>query len=184
MTNLNKLPDNLPAPVDDGAAAHLLGMTLPELSLISTSGESVNLGKLRGLSVIYAYPMTGRPDRALPQDWDLIPGARGCTPQACSYRDHYTELKSFDAQLFGLSTQDPEYQKEMSDRLHLPFAVLSDHKLELARAIQMPSFLVDEVVLLKRMTLVCEDSKICRIHYPVFPPDKDIDHILKYLRSR
>lgn len=183
MTDLHSLPSDLPIPMNDGAANHLIGLRLPPLALPSTLGSPVQLERLSGLSVIYAYPMTGRPDKALPENWDLIPGARGCTPQACSYRDHYSELQSFGAQLYGLSTQSPDYQKEMADRLHLPFAILSDEAMNLTAALSLPSFVANGMTLLKRLTMICRANEIIHINYPVFPPDKDIDHVIAFLKT-
>jgi len=183
MTDLHSLPSDLPIPIDDGAAKHLVGLCLPSIALASTLGAPVQLDVLSGISVIYAYPMAGRPDIALPQNWDLIPGARGCTPQACSYRDHYSELLSFGAQLYGLSTQSRDYQKEMAERLHLPFAVLSDEGLNLTDSISLPTFEANGMTLLKRLTLICQDNRIIHVNYPVFPPDKDIDRVISFLRT-
>ncbi len=183
MTDLHSLPSDLPIPIDDGAAKHLVGLRLPPIALPSTLGAPIQLDALSGISVIYSYPMTGRPDKTLPENWDLIPGARGCTPQACSYRDHYTELQSFGAKLYGLSTQSPDYQKEMAERLHLPFAVLSDEALKLAASISLPTFVANGITLLKRLTLICRDDQIIHVNYPVFPPDKDIDRVISFLRS-
>lgn len=183
MTNLQSLPENLPIPVDDGSANHLLGKKLPEISLAATTGGLVRLDSLSGIYVLYIYPMTGRPDVPLPNDWDLIPGARGCTPQACSYRDHHSDLKNLGASVFALSAQTTEYQKEMAQRLHLPFPVLSDAELIFASALNLPLFNVEGMNLLKRLTLICRDAKVVGIHYPVFPPDKDIDWVLQTLRS-
>jgi peroxiredoxin len=141
-TNLSQLPADLPVPIDDGAAAHLEGTHLPSLVLLSTDGAKVDLGQLPGRWVIYLYPMTGRPDRALPDGWDQIPGARGCTPQSCSFRDHFAELKILGTSVFGLSVQTQEYQTEARDRLHLPFQLLSDSALELKRLLRLPTFTV------------------------------------------
>ncbi|MEM6578721.1 MAG: peroxiredoxin [Pseudomonadota bacterium] len=175
----------LPQPEDDGAAAHLPGLMLPLVSLPSTTGGSVDVGQLAGLSVLYVYPMTGRPDRALPEGWDMIPGARGCTPQSCAFRDHFDELRALGVQnLFGVSTQDTAEQAEAAARLHLPFALLSDAALELADALSLPRFEVEGRTLLKRMTLFVEDRQIVRVHYPVFPPDADATRVLTWLKAR
>jgi len=179
--NLTKLPENLPAPTDDGASKHLLGLKLPSLSLISTNGNKVNLSKLKGRQVIFIYPMTGRPDVALPEAWNEIPGARGCTPQSCSFRDLYKEFKLLDTEIFGLSTQSSEYQQEVLARLHLPFQLLSDCKLELKKEIQFPTFIVGNMELYKRMTLIIEDAKIIKVCYPVFPPDQNAEIVLNFL---
>ena len=184
MSNFTSLPTNLPAPIDDGAAKHLIGLFLPAVTLPSTAGSFVALKKIEGITVIYCYPMTGQPDVALPEGWDAIPGARGCTPQSCSYRDHYAELKALDAEVYGLSTQTTEYQREMVSRLHLPFSVLSDHDLEFAQALHLPTFQVNGMTLLKRLTLICNGNKIEHVNYPVFPSDADIDLVIDYLKRR
>lgn len=183
MTNLTALPENLPPPMDDGAAKHLLNAKLPSVPLLSTIGTTIDIGTLRGLTIIYCYPMTGRPDVPLPEDWDLIPGARGCTPQACSYRDHHAELRTFGAELFALSTQSHEYQKEMATRLHLTFPVLSDESLQLTETLSLPTFQSGGRTLLKRLTLICRDSQIIHVNYPVFPPDKDVETVIAFLRE-
>ena len=150
MTNLNQIPPNLPVPIDDGLAAHLIGITLPSLSLLATNGTKVNLSQVQGRFVVYCYPRTGTPNTSLPEGWDQIPGARGCTPQSCAYRDHYQELKALGAEVFGLSVQTTEYQTEMVNRLHLPFPVLSDEHFEFQRALNLPTFEVAGMTLLKR----------------------------------
>lgn len=178
------LPDNLPAPQDDGAARHLRGMRLPDIALAATDGSSVNLSKLAGRTVVYVYPRTGRPGQALPTGWDAIPGARGCTPQSCGFRDHFAELKNLGvAQLFGLSTQDGAYQREAAERLHLPFSILSDETLALTRALRLPTFQVDGMVLIKRMAWVIDNGVISHVFYPVFPPDRSADEVLGWLRQ-
>ncbi len=178
-----ELPANLPEPVDDGAAAHLEGMTVPPLSLPSTSGQAIHLAALQGRWVIYMYPMTGRPGVPLPEGWDAIPGARGCTPQSCSYRDHHAELLALGAQVFGLSTQSTDYQREARDRLHLPFEILSDAALQLRDALRLPTFVVQGKVLLKRLTFIVQDQRIVKVFYPVFPPDRNVDDVLAWLRK-
>lgn len=182
-TNLSQLPSDLPRPIDDGAAAHLEGAVLPDVVLPATDGASVNLGQLKGQFVIYIYPMTGRPEVPLPDGWDSIPGARGCTPQSCSFRDHYSELKELGAGVFGLSTQTSEYQREARKRLHLPFQLLSDSTLQLKGALRLPTFIVAGMELFKRLTIVAEDGKIRKVFYPVFPPDRNADEVLRWLRS-
>jgi peroxiredoxin len=182
-TNLSQLPKDLPAPVDDGAASHLEGSLLPKLMLNSTDGASVNLSNLRGRWVIYIYPMTGRPDVPLPDGWDGIPGARGCTPQSCSFRDHYKELKELGASVFGLSAQTSDYQREARDRLHLPFQLLSDSTLQLKSTMRLPTFAVAGMELFKRLTLITHDGRIEKLFYPVFPPDQNADEVLVWLRK-
>jgi peroxiredoxin len=180
------LPPNIPVPQDDGAARHLAGAKLPDIALPATEGGPVNLSKLNGRTVVYVYPRTGVPGIDPPDGWDQIPGARGCTPQSCSFRDHFGELKRLGvAQLFGLSTQDSAYQKEAAARLHLPFAVLSDEKLALTRALNLPTFSTAGMTLLKRMALVIDDGVISKVFYPVFPPDKNAAEVIAWLqRSR
>jgi peroxiredoxin len=181
MQTFHELPKDLPVPIDDGACDHLSGSTLPSVALPSTSGRTVNPTEIPGWLVIYCYPMTGRLDRALPAGWDQIPGARGCTPQSCSFRDHYRELQALNVQVFGLSTQTTEYQREAADRLHLPFELLSDSSYAFARALRLPMFEVEGMCLMKRVTLIAKDRKIVKHFYPVFPPDKNIDDVLAWL---
>jgi peroxiredoxin len=180
----NILPDNLPVPKDDGAAAHLKGRRLPDLALTATSGEPVNLSKLAGRIVVYIYPRTGRPGQALPTGWDGIPGARGCTPQSCGFRDHFMDLKRLGvARLYGLSTQDSDYQREVAERLHLPFALLSDRELKLTRELKLPTFQVDGMTLIKRMAWVIDDAVMTQAFYPVFPPDKSAEQVIGWLQA-
>jgi peroxiredoxin len=178
------LPDDLPVPVDDGAARHLAGLALPDVTLTATDGAGINLARLPGRTVVYIYPRTGRPGQALPTGWNGIPGARGCTPQSCSFRDHFDELRSLGVrQLYGLSTQDSDYQREAVERLHLPFAILSDAEFALQRALRLPTFEVDGMVLLKRMVLVIDDGRIAKVFYPVFPPDRSAAEVVAWLRA-
>jgi peroxiredoxin len=152
--------------------------------LRATDGTSVNLSRLKGRTVVYLYPRTGRPGQALPEGWDAIPGARGCTPQSCAFRDHYAELRTLGVEhLFGLSTQDTDYQREAVARLHLPFAILSDEKLAFARALKLPTFEVAGMTLLKRMALVIDDGVVTKAFYPVFPPDKSAETVRDWLRG-
>jgi peroxiredoxin len=175
----------IPRPIDDGAARHLIGTQMPSLTLPATDGTTVDLSRLRGLVVVYAYPRTGVPGIENPAGWDLIPGARGCTPQSCSFRDHFTELKNRGVHhLFGLSVQDTAYQREAADRLHLPFPILSDEHLRLTESIRLPTFETSGLTLLKRLTLVISDGKIERVFYPVFPPDENASEVLNWLASR
>jgi peroxiredoxin len=187
MTTLhdpNVLPADLPVPQDDGAARHLTGMRLPSVPLEATDGSQVDLSKLSGRTVVYIYPRTGVPGRSMPEGWNEIPGARGCTPQSCGFRDHFAELKRLGVvRVFGLSTQDSAYQREAVERLHLPFAVLSDERLELARALKLPTFKVAGMMLLNRMALVIDDGVITKVFYPVFPPDKNAEEVIAWLRQ-
>lgn len=180
--SFENLPDNLPVPKDDGAADHLLAATLPDLILPSTGSDNIKLNDLSGTTVIYVYPMTGRPDVALPDNWEEIPGARGCTPQSCSFRDHYHELQLLNANVFGLSTQSTEYQREAKDRLHLPFEMLSDSQLQLKRQLQLPSFTVDGMELYRRVTLIVNANRIVKVFYPVFPPGENATDVLSWLQ--
>lgn len=185
----NTLPPNIPAPQDDGAARHLAGMKLPDLALPATqnaqNAAQVNLSKLKGRTVVYIYPRTGVPGTDTLPGWDQIPGARGCTPQSCSFRDHFGELKRLGvAQLYGLSTQDTAYQQEAATRLHLPFAILSDEKLALTTALKLPTFTTSGMTLLKRMALVIDDGVIVKAFYPVFPPDKNAEEVIAWLQSK
>jgi peroxiredoxin len=178
------LPADLPAPTDDGAARHLEGMRLPSLSLPATDGSVIDLSTLAGRSVVYIYPRTGRPGQKLPDGWDAIPGARGCTPQSCSFRDHFAELRGLGvAYLYGLSTQGSDYQREAAERLHLPFALLSDAGLELTRALGLPTFAVEGMTLIKRMVLVIDGGMITKVFYPVFPPDESAGAVVAWLRA-
>jgi peroxiredoxin len=170
--------------VDDGAAAHLMGMTMPAICLYSTAGRSVDLARLSApRTVIYCYPMTGVPGQPLPEGWDAIPGARGCTPQACNFRDHYQELLRLKADVFGLSTQTTEYQAEMAGRLHLPFEVLSDSAFALCDALRLPTFEVAGVRLVKRLTLIVRNQRIEHVFYPVFPSNQSADQVVSWLRD-
>jgi peroxiredoxin len=175
----------IPAPSDDGGAAHLAGMKIPPISLLATDDNSVDLSALKGRTVVFAYPRTGEPGKiSLVDDWDMIPGARGCTPQTCSFRDLYAELKAAGAwHVFGLSTQSNAYQAEMAARLHLPFPVLSDEKLELTRALDLPTMQVAGLTLIKRFALVVDDARITQVFYPVFPPDRNAGDVLAWLKE-
>jgi peroxiredoxin len=183
--NVYELPKNLPVPQDDGACDHLAGMTLPPIGLPSTRGRVVDLSRLAGTAVVYIYPRTGRPDQELPTGWNAIPGARGCTPQSCAFRDHHEALKRAGAaRVFGLSTQDSAYQREAVERLHLPFELLSDAGLKLANALNLPTFEVDGMKLIRRLTLIASDGAIVKVFYPVFPPDQNAGDVLAWLTER
>ncbi|WP_371783059.1 peroxiredoxin [Streptosporangium subroseum] len=185
MSNLYELPADLPVPEDDGAADHLPGRRAPHVELLGTAGEPVALDALgSGRSVIYIYPLTGRPGGDLPQGWNDIPGARGCTTEACDFRDHHGELVSAGAvRVFGLSSQDDEYQREVVERLHLPFAMLSDPGLRLAGELNLPTFEADGMTLYKRLTLIIRDGVIEHVFYPVFPPNEHARQVLAWLRE-
>ena len=180
--SLTTLPPDLPVPVDDGAAAHLTGAALPHVVLRATDGTSVDLAALTGTVVVFAYPRTGRPgEPSLVDDWDAIPGARGCTPHTSAFRDLHDEFAALGARVFGLSTQDTEYQREMVERVHVPFPVLSDAALELTHALRLPTFEVAGQTLLKRIAWIARDGTIERVFYPVFPPDRNAAEVLAAL---
>jgi peroxiredoxin len=181
----SSLPPDLPVPVDDGAAAHLLDATLPSITLAATDGTAVDLSSLPGRTVIYAYPRTGQPGEPLPvPDWDAIPGARGCTPETSGFRDHHGEITAAGAAVYGLSTQDTPYQQELASRLDLPFPLLSDSALLLTRALSLPSFEVAGLTLIRRLTLLVEDGVVSHVWYPVFPPDGHAQEVLDFLRAQ
>lgn len=175
----------IPAPQDDGAARHLIGAALPPVNLLATNGAMVTLAELSGRTVVFGYPRTGEPGKiALVDDWDMIPGARGCTPQTCAFRDLFADLKAAGAQhVFGLSTQSNAYQSEMAGRLHLPFPVLSDEALELTHALNLPTMEVAGLVMIKRLALIIDDGRITHVFYPVFPPDRNAGDVLAWLKA-
>jgi peroxiredoxin len=185
MTSYDQLPSGLPVPADDGACAHLPGLPFPAIPLLATDGRLIDVAAASRLmrTVLYIYPRTGRPGEPLPTDWDLIPGARGCTPEACAFRDHHAELRALGAQVFGLSTQSTDYQQEMVERLHLPFPVLSDADLALTTALRLPTFTVDGMTLIKRLTLVVDQGVITHVFYPVFPPDGHAAEVIRWLAA-
>lgn len=182
--DLRTLPADLPVPLDDGGCDHLAGLRLPHAELASTAGHEVDLAALSGTIAVYCYSLTGRPDRALPQGWNEIPGARGCTPQSCEFRDRYPRLQDLGVEIFGLSTQVTEYQQEVVERLHLPFALLSDAKLEFARALRLPTFDFQGMTLIKRLTLIVADGRIVKVFYPVFPPDTGAQQVADWVAGR
>ncbi len=183
-SELYTLPENLPVPTDDGACAHLPSLQVPPVCLPSTSGRDICLAKLQQRAVLYCYPLTGRPDLQMPEDWDQIPGARGCTVQACNFRDHYRSLQTLQTQVFGLSTQTTAYQREVVERLHLPFELLSDANLALTKALRLPTFEVDSMILIKRLTLVLSpQGQIEKVFYPVFPPAQHADEVVAWLKA-
>jgi peroxiredoxin len=184
MQNTVGTPDwsTIPAPHDDGATRHLAGARVASVPLRSTDGEVIDLSALTGRTIVYAYPRTGRPGIENPVGRDMIPGARGCTPQTCSFRDQFGELQALGVDhLFGLSTQDPEYQREAAERLHLPFALLSDEQLQLTRAMGLPTFETSGMTLMKRFTLAISDGTIEHVFYPVFPPDRSAADVIRWL---
>jgi peroxiredoxin len=177
------LPQDLPVPKDDGLSDHLLGMSWPSLNLSATNSQIIDLSKINGFMVVYVYPMTGRPDVPLPDQWDDIPGARGCTPQSCSFRDHYQELRQLNARVFGMSVQSTEYQIEAKQRLHLPFELVSDSKLKLKSTLNLPTFEVAGMELYKRITLIIKDGCICKVFYPVFPSSENAQAVVEWLKK-
>ena len=178
------LPSDLPRPSDDGATDHLVNTTMPKVCLPSTAGRMVDLSDLNApRTVIYCYPMTGVPGKPLPEGWDAIPGARGCTPQTCSFRDHHQDLSRLKADVFGLSTQTTQYQREMADRLHVPFEILSDAEFNLCDELCLPTFEVDGMRLVKRITLIVRGGQIEHVFYPVFPPNESAGQVMRWLQD-
>jgi peroxiredoxin len=182
--DLYTLPPGLPVPIDDGACDHLPGQEVPPILLPATHNQWVRLDQsTTPWTVVYAYPRTGVPDQDSPPGWDLIPGARGCTPQNCAFRDHYAELQSLGATVYGLSTQPISYQQEMVARLHIPFPVLSDEGMVLTRALRLPTFRYGDWTLLKRFTIILSQGRIVHVIYPVFPPNADAPATVAWLRN-
>jgi len=181
--NLGVLPDNLPVPIDDGACKHLLNAKIPSIQLQTTDKTTCNLAETPGWLVLFCYPMTGNPEHPIPTEWHWndIPGARGCTPQACAYRDNIAQLEAFDITVFGLSTQTTEDQLEAVQRLHLPYTLLSDSALNFTKALKLPTFSIDDHVFNKRVTIIVYNSVIQHFFYPVFPPNEDINHVITWL---
>ncbi|MEC5031898.1 MAG: peroxiredoxin [Oscillatoria sp. PMC 1051.18] len=181
--NFTELPPDLPVPIDDGASSHLLGKSLPNVILQSTSNRPINIANIQGKVVFYCYPMTGKPGVKLPDGWDFIPGARGCTPQSCSFRDRYQELQAIGTQVYGVSAQKYSDQLEAVKRLHLPFELLSDANFLLTKSLQLPTFEVENKRLIKRLTLIVEEGKIVKVFYPVFPPDRNAQEVVEWLKG-
>ncbi len=182
MSSLTELPPGLPVPEDDGAADHLRGMRMPRVTLRSTGGRDVDVADLGDRrTVLYFYPRTGLPDRPVPAEWDAIPGARGCTPESCGFRDHFAEISALGAAVYGVSTQDTGYQREAAERLHLPFELLSDSEFALTDALRLPTFDFEGVRLLKRLTLVVRSGQVEHVFYPIFPPDRHAEEVLTWL---
>jgi peroxiredoxin (alkyl hydroperoxide reductase subunit C) len=174
----------LPRPSDDGSACHLIGFALPDVALTATDDSTISLARLTGRTVVFIYPMTGRPGVALPDGWDQIPGARGCTPQTCAFRDLYADLRAAGAdRVYGFSTQDSAYQQEAAERLHLPFPLLSDANLEFSRAARLPMMTVDGLTLAKHLALIVDNGIVVHAFYPVFPPDRNAADVLAWLKS-
>jgi len=182
--DLTSIPEGLPVPVDDGRARHLTGLAVPSVPLQATTGERIDLSAIPGRAVVFAYPRTGQPGQPpLVPDWDLIPGARGCTPETCGFRDLSQEFGRHGVRLFGLSTQEPAYQRELAERLHLPFPVLSDAGRSLTQALRLPTLTAGEHLLLARLSWLQRDGRIERVWYPVFPPDRHASEVLAWLAA-
>lgn len=178
------LPPDLPVPIDDGAADHLAGEPVPRLALPSTAGRQIDLAReAEGTMVLYVYPRTGRPGEPLPPGWDEIPGARGCTPQACAFRDHFGELAVLAATVLGLSAQSLDDQAEFGARVALPYPLLSDPSLRVAEALAIPTFDVAGMRLYRRLTLIAREGRIEKVFYPVFPPDRNAADVIAWLRD-
>jgi peroxiredoxin/DNA-binding transcriptional MerR regulator len=184
-TDLTRLPDGLPVPRDDGAAAHMAGLRLPPVTLSATDGSAVRLDALgEGRTVLYVYPLTGRPGVDLPEGWDNIPGARGCTPEACGFRDHHDDLRAAGAgRVYGLSSQSGDYQRELVDRLHLPFSMLSDPEFAVRDALGLPTFVADGMSLYRRLTMIIDNGSVEHVFYPVFPPDRHAEQVVDWLHA-
>ena len=182
VRDLNKLPTDLPVPQDDGACDHLNQMKMPKVALQSTSDREIDLQK-QALTptILFFYPRTGEPDKPAPADWDLIPGARGCTPQSCGFRDLYSAFKNAGYEVFGVSSQDTDYQKEFVARNHIPFEILSDVDFKLTYTFKLPTFEYNGMRLIKRMALVLNEGKIVKVFYPVFPPNKNAETVLNWI---
>jgi peroxiredoxin len=175
-------PSHLPVPQDDGACSHLTGSKIPSIPLSDSSGNTVDVASLSGLTILFCYPRTGAPGETITDDWNSIPGARGCTPQACSFRDELAELQKLGVKnVFGLSTQDSPYQAEAKHRLHLPYELLSDENLTFAKALKLPTFEWQDKALIKRLALAIEDAEIIHVWYPVFPPDSNAKEVVEWL---
>ncbi|HUB99148.1 MAG TPA: peroxiredoxin [Solirubrobacterales bacterium] len=184
-SDYTSLPADLPVPEDDGAADHLPGLAVPSIALPATGDAELDLASLAtGRLVAYFYPRAGTPGVALPDGWNDIPGARGCTPQSCAYRDALSELEQLGATVVGISTQSAAEQAEFATREHIPFPLLSDPDLRLGAALELPTFIVDEATLYKRLTLLAEEGSIVKAFYPVFPPDRDAAEVITWLRAR
>jgi len=182
--NLSRLPPNLPIPEDDGGCTHLLEKAIPDISLPNQDGIYIQLKRNVSFRIVlYCYPMTGNPEMTLPPNWDDIPGARGCTPQTCSFRDHYEDLVKYNAIPIGLSTQQVPELKEMVTRLKVPYDVVSDCDLKIANLMNLPTFKIGEKVFIKRLTLIIEKSIIKKVFYPIFPPDLHIKDVLNWLKT-
>ena len=181
--DIPSLPPQLPVPQDDGGCDHLTGMTLPTIELPSTAGRTVNLFEVtQELTVLFFYPRTSKLGEPVPQAWNDIPGARGCTAQTCAYREHFSSFKALGANVFGVSTQMISDQTELLKRIHLPYELLSDHQLELARKLMLPTFQYNGMTLIKRLTCVCKKGRIQKVFYPVFPPDRSAETVLNWLK--
>lgn len=183
IKNLLDLPPDLPVPLDDGACQHLVGSKLPSISLISTANKTVNLSQENGKIVVYVFPMIGRPDAPPMLGWNAIPGARGCTPQSCAFRDIYADFKKLDIPIYGLSVQSTSDQQEAARRLHLPFTLLSDAQLQFAKALSLPTFDYNGSHYVKRLTLIIQNGVISKVFYPIFPPNQNASDVLDWFKS-
>lgn len=182
--NLYMLPPDLPVPQDDGACDHLAGQRLPAIALPGTGARDITLSAEPGWVVVYFYPMTGQPDQPPMLGWDKIPGARGCTPECCAFRDRYLDLRRLGAKVFGVSSQPLEEQREAAQRLRLPFDLLNDSNLALAGALRLPTFEHDFARLIMRITLVVKDGVIRKVYYPVFPPHLNPTDVIAWLEQQ
>jgi len=185
MNDFLKLPDDLPVPEDDGACKHLPGKDLPGVALLATSGREVRLDEVsQRPTVFFFYPRTGRPGEKIPPTWDRIPGARGCTPHSCGYRDHFDEFRQRGMAVYGVSSQDTAYQRELVERTKLPYEILSDEKFRLTEALRLPTFVFEGVRLIKRLAFIANKGRIEKVFYPVFPPDQNAQVVLSWLHAQ
>lgn len=182
MKDLNELPQDLPVPVDDGACSHLLGTEIPSIALNSTSGGFIDVSTIKGLAVMFFYPMNGRPDAPPMTGWNDIPGARGCTPQSNSYRDNYLNLKNLAVKTYGISSQPLADQKEAKNRLKLPFELLNDSEFLLTKALNLPTFTYHNSIYIKRLTIIVDNGIIKKTYYPVFPPNENVLDVINWVK--
>ena len=182
--NLSVLPKDLPVPIDDGKCNHLVNKTIPDIFLPTQNGNMLKLNRSDTFRlIIYCYPMTGRPDKVLPENWNSIPGARGCTPQTCSFRDNYDDFIKLNSIPIGLSTQSIEDIREMTMRLSIPYDVVSDEKMTFIKLMKLPTFKINNKTYIKRITMIVEKSIIKHIFYPVFPPDLHVKDVIQWLEK-
>ncbi|VAW52529.1 Alkyl hydroperoxide reductase subunit C-like protein [hydrothermal vent metagenome] len=183
MKDLYQLPEGLPVPVDDGACNHLEGAPFPSMLITVTPHATYDFSKEKGINIIFFYPMIGHPDSLPMTGWNEIPGARGCTPQALSYKNYFRQITKLGVRLFGASSQALKEQNDAIDRLKLPFELINDSSFLLSNALKLPTFQFNEIKMIKRLTLVVVDGVIKKVFYPVFPPNKNVDDVIVWLKE-